>query len=140
MEEVLFRLQRQESRSLTWLLTSLDTAQISCLPTSTASQSGLQIRKRVGCEIFEPLEIRSTAQGLMKSYDSQKTKFQNGQNKTRAAFCAQTDDGISLQPGIINENLPNYNYKTHHGVDALPRTFSLLGLQISFNEGLFFTR
>ena len=75
----------------------------------------------------------------MKSYDSQKTKFQNGQNKTRAAFCAQTDDGISLQPGIINENLQNYNYKTHHEVDALPKTLSLLRLQISFNEGLFFT-
>ena len=41
MEEVLFRLQRQESRSLTWLLTSLDSAQIPCLPTSTASQLGL---------------------------------------------------------------------------------------------------
>ena len=59
--------------------------------------------------------------------------------KTKAAFCVQTDDSISLQPGIINENLQNYNHKTHHGVDEPPRRVSPLGLQISFNEGLFFT-
>ena len=38
MEEVLFRLQKQESRPLILLLTCMDTARILCLPTSTTSQ------------------------------------------------------------------------------------------------------
>ena len=38
MEEVLFRLQKQESRPLVLLLTCMDTAQILCLPASTTSQ------------------------------------------------------------------------------------------------------
>ena len=41
MEEVLFRLQKQESRPLTLLLTCLDIAQNPCLPTSIASQVAL---------------------------------------------------------------------------------------------------
>ena len=41
MEEVLFRLQKQESRTLNLLLTCLDTAQILCLPASTARQATL---------------------------------------------------------------------------------------------------
>ena len=41
MEKVLFRLQKHEGRSLTWLLTCLDTAQIQCLPTSIVSQAAL---------------------------------------------------------------------------------------------------
>ena len=46
MEEVLFRLQKQESRPLNLLLTCLDIAQILCLPASTASQATLQIREK----------------------------------------------------------------------------------------------
>ena len=41
MEKVLFRLQKQEGRPLTWLLTCLDTVQIQCLPTSIVSQAAL---------------------------------------------------------------------------------------------------
>ena len=32
------------------------------------------------------------------------TKVQKGERKTRAAFFMQTDDEISLQPGIISES------------------------------------
>jgi len=41
MEELLFRLQEQESRPLTFLLACLDTAQIQRLTVNTASQVAL---------------------------------------------------------------------------------------------------
>ena len=56
MEEVLFRLQQQEHRPLTLLLTCLDTARILCLPATTVSQAALQIRKGFGLGILELLE------------------------------------------------------------------------------------
>ena len=42
------------------LLTCLDTAWIPCLPAITASQAALEIRKRVGLRILEPLKVWPT--------------------------------------------------------------------------------
>ena len=71
MEEVLFRLQKQENKPLTLFLTCLDTAQILYLPSSTGSHAALQIRKRVDLGILEPLRVWPNLWGLKKSYDSQ---------------------------------------------------------------------
>ena len=57
MQEVLFRLQKQDSRPLILLLTCLDTDQIPCLPARTESQAALQIRKGVGLGTLEYLEV-----------------------------------------------------------------------------------
>ena len=67
MEEVLHRLQKQERRPLM----CLDTAQIACLPPSTASQAALWKRKGVGLGSLEPLEVWPVLRGSKTSYDSQ---------------------------------------------------------------------
>ena len=56
------------------LLICLDTAQILCLPASTASQAALQIRMGVGFGTLEPLEIWLNTWDLMKSHYSQGKK------------------------------------------------------------------
>ena len=101
MEEV-FRVQKEESTPLTYLLTCLDTVQILCLPATTASQEPFQIRKGVDFGILETLEVWPTNQ-LMKSFDSQDKQHCKKINvKPELHFCMQTDDDI--RPGIISKN------------------------------------
>ena len=92
------------------LLICLDTAQILCLPTSTACRAALQIRMGVAFGTLEPLEISPNTWDLMKSHYSQgkrnnivkvKKKKKKGR-KPELRFCTQIDDDISVWPGIIS--------------------------------------
>ena len=47
----------------------------------------------------------------------------------------QTDNDISLWPGIINRTPQNCNLKSYLWGDVLPRTTSQVGLQIAVNDG-----
>ena len=93
MEEVLFRLQKQESRPLNLLLTCLDIAQILCLPASTASQATLQIREKwsVSWNSWAPGGL-ANPQYLVKSYDlkgEKKQRCKNVTGKPELHFCMQ---------------------------------------------------
>ena len=47
----------------------------------------------------------------------------------------QTDNDISLWPGIINRTPQNCNLKSYLWGDVLPRTTSQVGFQIAVNDG-----
>ena len=61
-------------------------------------------------ELLSPWSPGHSAWILMKSYDSQDAVKML---KPELHFCMQTDDDISLQPGIISENSRNCNLKSH---------------------------
>lgn len=106
------------------LLICLDTAQILCLPTSTACQAALQIRMGVAFGTLEPLEISPNTWDLMKSHYSQGKrnnivkvrKIRKKERKPDLHFCTQIDDNMSVWPGIISiisGSPQNCNLRSH---------------------------
>ena len=81
--------------------------------------------------------------GLTKPYDSQgetNSIVKKVKIKPELHFSTQMEDAISLQPGIIKGNPGNFSLKSLLGVDAPPKTYFQLGLQIAINEGLASTK
>ena len=64
--------------------------------------------------ILEPLEVWPTTWGLKKPFDSQdKWHWKKVKVKQELHFSVQTDDNISLQPGIISRSPRKSNLKSH---------------------------
>ena len=126
MKEVLFRLQKLDSRPLTcfwpaWTLLGFH----ACLQAQQVRQDFRQEKEWV-CQL-SPWRSGQSPWGLTKPYDSQgetNSIVKKVKIKPELHFSTQIEDAISLQPGIIRGNLGNFSLKSLQGWTHHPRPFS----------------
>ena len=95
-------------------LTRLDTALIPCLPWSAANQVAPLIRKVVSLGILEPMRANPPGPNkILWLTRWNKQHYKKVKIKPELHFPSQTDNDISLQPGIISGRPPNCNLKSH---------------------------
>ena len=117
VEEVLFRLKKQESSPLTLLLTDLPGHSRDPVPSRKHRKSSSTLVKE-GSESWNPWAPEGLAKPLGSNEILWLTRWnkqhcENVEVKPELHLGAQTDDDISLRPDMISRNPQNSNLKSH---------------------------
>ena len=140
MEEVLFRLKKQESSALTLLLTDPPGHSRDPVPARKHRKSGNTLDKE-GSESWNPW----APEGLAKPLGSneilwitrwKKQHCENVEVKPELHVGAQTDDDISLRSDSISRNPPNSNLKSQPCSGHTARELFLFGTPDCCYSGL----